>query len=164
MVQLVDYTEAAVICVQLSKKLFENPLGRHVREREREGAKNGKNEESARSLSTRYLSIKLSSCSNNVSTRSQVVVHGNKLRGRQGGRGGKIEFCRCVWRKVRRYGAAPASNWRWLKFHGEEPPPSLSPWSTCWVGKVDPRSCDRSFGNTIISRAMFQFLRGYFML
>lgn len=80
------------------------------REREREGAKNGKNEESARSLSTRYLSIKLSSCSNNVSTRSQVVVHGNKLRGRQGGRGGKIEFCRCVWRKVRRYGAAPASN------------------------------------------------------
>ena len=57
MVQLVDYTEPAVICVQLSKKLFENPLGRHaVRERERErGVQKMEDEESACSLSTRYL-------------------------------------------------------------------------------------------------------------
>ena len=61
MVQLVDYTEPAVICVQLSKKLFENPLGRHAvreieRERERErGVQKMEDEESACSLSTRYL-------------------------------------------------------------------------------------------------------------
>ena len=155
MVQLVDYTEPAVICVQLSKKLFENPLGRHaVREREREreregerGAKNGGRRECLFSFNAILISIKLSSCSNNVSTRSQVSSYmvtscgAGKVEG-----AGKLNSAAASGRKVRRYGAAAsASNWRWLKFHGEEPPPSLSPWSTCRVGKADPRILRSAF-------------------
>lgn len=114
MVQLVDYTEPAVICVQLSKKLFENPLGRHaVREREGErGAKNGGRRECLFSFNAILISIKLSSCSNNVSTRSQVSSYmvtscgAGKVEG-----AGKLNSAAASGRKVRRYGAAaPASN------------------------------------------------------